>query len=63
MKNKEIQSFNPVVRDISKLVELSDEALSQVSGGLASTSIGDSCPTNNACEPVCRCNSACTNLA
>ncbi|WP_146210201.1 hypothetical protein [Vitiosangium sp. GDMCC 1.1324] len=60
MTKKEIVSFNPVVRDISSLVELEDEALDQVLGGRA---IGDvsGCPTDNACEPNCRAN--CPNLA
>jgi hypothetical protein len=62
VKNQEIKSFNPVVRDISSLVELSDESLNQVIGGVALDVVSD-CPDNRACEPDCRCNSACTNLA
>jgi hypothetical protein len=62
VKNEELKSFNAVVRDISSLVELSDEALEQVVGGLAA--LVDGCSSNvRACEPDCRCNSACTTLA
>lgn len=54
MKKEELKSFNAVVRDISSLEELSDEALEQIVGGLA---IGVSdCPTDRACEPDCNCN-------
>jgi hypothetical protein len=33
MKKKEIVSFNPVVRDVSSLVELDDKELEQTVGG------------------------------
>jgi hypothetical protein len=54
VKNEELKSFNAVVRDVSSLVELNDEVLEQVVGGLLSPV--DSCPTDRACEPDCRCN-------
>lgn len=55
MKKEEIKSFNAVVRDISSLVELSDESLEQVVGGVAAPV--QSCPSDvRACEPDCRCN-------
>ncbi|WP_224367863.1 hypothetical protein [Hyalangium versicolor] len=56
---KEIESFNPVVCNVSTLVELDDEQLDAVVGGYARDV--EECPTNNACEP--NCHGLCTNLA
>lgn len=54
MNKKELTSFNQVVRDIASLPELSDEALETVVGGKVSQS--ETCNTDRACEPDCRCN-------
>jgi hypothetical protein len=60
VKKEELKSFNAVVRDISSLVELSDEALEGVVGGLAVPI--HNCPSDiRACEPDCGSN--CPNLA
>ncbi|MET0406322.1 MAG: hypothetical protein ABW123_28140 [Cystobacter sp.] len=54
MNKKELTSFNQVVRDIASLQELSDETLETVVGGKVSQS--ETCSTDRACEPDCRCN-------
>lgn len=62
MKKQELVSFNTVVRDVSTLAELDDAQLDQVVGGYASDELSI-CSTDAACEPNCRCNSACPTLA